>query len=135
MVLDPIPQSLPVHFFGSRPQPPTSRWLRLLGSFKLLVSFAKEPYKRDDILQKRRIILRSLRIVATPYESFYQLSLISLCYRMGCRSLSYVLCRFLSWVCDIGLCYQSPKSLIRQRGGGLGSSTIFKKFNEPYAPS
>jgi len=25
MVLDPILQSLPVHFFGSRPQPPTSR--------------------------------------------------------------------------------------------------------------
>jgi len=25
MVLDPIPQSLPVHIFGSRPQPPTSR--------------------------------------------------------------------------------------------------------------
>jgi len=24
MVLDPIPQSLPVHIFGSRPQPPTS---------------------------------------------------------------------------------------------------------------
>ena len=24
MVLAPIPQSLPVHFFGSRPQPPTS---------------------------------------------------------------------------------------------------------------
>jgi len=24
MVLDPIPRSLPVHFFGSRPQPPTS---------------------------------------------------------------------------------------------------------------
>jgi len=24
MVLDPVPQSLPVHFFGSRPQPPTS---------------------------------------------------------------------------------------------------------------
>jgi len=24
MVLDPIPQSLPVHFFGSRPQPPTA---------------------------------------------------------------------------------------------------------------
>ena len=24
MVLDPIPQSFPVHFFGSRPQPPTS---------------------------------------------------------------------------------------------------------------
>ena len=31
------------------------------------VSFAKEPYKRDNILQKRPIILRSLLIVATPW--------------------------------------------------------------------
>ena len=29
-------------------------------------SFAKEPYKRDYIVQKRRTILRSLLIVATP---------------------------------------------------------------------
>ena len=28
-------------------------WLPLVGSLKLLVSFSKEPYKRDDILQKR----------------------------------------------------------------------------------
>jgi len=42
-------------------------WLRLVGSFKLQVSFAKEPYTRDDILQKRPIILRSLLIEATPY--------------------------------------------------------------------
>ena len=28
-------------------------WLRLVGSLKLYVSFAKEPYKRDDILQNR----------------------------------------------------------------------------------
>jgi len=41
-------------------------WLRLVGSLKLQVSFAKEPYKRDDILQKRPMILRSLLIVATP---------------------------------------------------------------------
>ena len=27
-------------------------WLRLVGSLKLQVSFAKEPYKRDCILQK-----------------------------------------------------------------------------------
>ena len=44
-------------------------WLRSVGSLKLYVnlyvSFAKEPYKRDDILQKRPIILRSLLIVAT----------------------------------------------------------------------
>jgi len=42
-------------------------WLRLVGSLKLQVSLAKEPYKRDDILQKRPIILRSLLFVATPY--------------------------------------------------------------------
>ena len=44
-------------------------WLRLVGSFKLYVSFAKDPYKRDYILQKRPIILGSLLIVATPYDS------------------------------------------------------------------
>jgi len=37
-----------------------SRLLKIIGSF------AKEPYKTDDILQKRPIILRSLLIVATP---------------------------------------------------------------------
>ena len=42
-------------------------WLRLEGSSKLQVSFAKEPYKRDYIVQKRPIILGSLLIVATPY--------------------------------------------------------------------
>ena len=29
-------------------------WLRLVGSLKVKVSNAKELYKRDDILQKRR---------------------------------------------------------------------------------
>jgi len=42
-------------------------WLRLVGSLKLQVSFAKEPYKRDGILQKRPIILWSLLIIATAY--------------------------------------------------------------------
>jgi len=41
-------------------------WLQSVVSLKLQVSFAKEPYKRDYILQKRHIILRSLLIVATP---------------------------------------------------------------------
>jgi len=45
----------------------TMGWLRLVGSVKLQVSFAKDPYKRDDILQKRPMILRSLLIVANPY--------------------------------------------------------------------
>ena len=38
-------------------------WLRLVGSLKLKVSNAKEPYKRDDILQKTLIIWRRLLIV------------------------------------------------------------------------
>ena len=41
-------------------------WLRLVGPLKLQVSFAKEPYERDNFLQKRPVILRSLLIVATP---------------------------------------------------------------------
>ena len=40
-------------------------WLWLVGSIKLQVSFAKEPYKRDYILQKRPIVLRSLLTVAS----------------------------------------------------------------------
>ena len=43
--------------------------LRLVGSLKLQIFFVKVPYKRDDILQKRFIILRSLLIVATPYRA------------------------------------------------------------------
>ena len=34
---------------------------------KLQVSFAKEPYERGNILQKRPIILSILLTVATPY--------------------------------------------------------------------
>ena len=40
--------------------------LRYVGFLKLYVSLAKEPYKIDNILQKRPIIVRSLMIVATP---------------------------------------------------------------------
>jgi len=41
------------------------KWLRLVGSIKSQVSFAKEPYKRDDILQKRHNFMDPT--VATPY--------------------------------------------------------------------
>jgi len=41
-------------------------WLRLVGSLKLWDFFEKEPCERDDILQKRPIILWSLLLVATP---------------------------------------------------------------------
>jgi len=43
-------------------------WLWSVGSIKLQVSFAKEPYKRDDILQKRHKISSILLTVATPYS-------------------------------------------------------------------
>jgi len=46
----------------------TMGWLRLVGSLKLYDSFAKEAYKREDLLQKRDMILRSLLLVATPYR-------------------------------------------------------------------
>ena len=49
-------------------------WLRLVGSLKLQVSFAKEPYKRDYVLHKRPIILRRLLIVATPYYKWQYLT-------------------------------------------------------------
>jgi len=48
---------------------PPMGWLRLAGSLKLWVSFAKEPYKRYYILQKRPMIFRSLLIVAISYLS------------------------------------------------------------------
>ena len=58
MVLDPIPQSLPVHFFGSRPQPPTSppdlvTWARLSPSFFLflfLPVFARGTWVEDHLV-------------------------------------------------------------------------------------
>jgi len=46
-------------------------WLQLVGSLKLQVSFAKEPYKRDDVLHKKPMISRNLLIVATPYQHLY----------------------------------------------------------------
>jgi len=42
-------------------------WVRFVGSLEIYVSFAKEPYKRDDILRKRRTIWRGLDMVGTPY--------------------------------------------------------------------
>jgi len=47
---------------------PGMGWLQLVGSLKLKVSFAKEPYKRDDILQKRPMNFSILLTEATPYE-------------------------------------------------------------------
>ena len=95
------------------------RWLRLVGSFKLYVSFEKEPYKRDDILEKRPVILRSLLIVATPqslyigslyiyvvafvllYNLSFRISFI-FAYSKVTHSLCFYLCRRLAY--SLSLC-------------------------------
>jgi len=75
----------------------TMGWLWLVGSLKLYVSFAKDPYKRDNILQKKPIILRSLLIVATPYDrglldqTVYACTLLSLLFDMWERVYMYPL--------------------------------------------
>jgi len=56
-------------------------WLRLVGSVKLQVFFAKEPYKRDYILQKRLVIFRSLLIAATPYPDILSPVIFLVCSR------------------------------------------------------
>jgi len=51
-------------FCSSTPSPTIATtimgWLRLVGSFKLQVSFAKEPYKRDYILQNKCALILQL---------------------------------------------------------------------------
>ena len=74
-------------------------------SLKLYVSFAKEPYERDDILQKRRIISRSLLIVATPYMKVFVLC--------GCLIRDLFICRTKS--ADI-LCEIKNKIICGMKG-------------------
>jgi len=45
--------------------------LRLVGSFKLYVSFAEYSLFYRALLQKRPMFVRSLLIVATPYQCYY----------------------------------------------------------------
>jgi hypothetical protein len=80
-------------------------WLRLVGSLKLQVYFAKEPYQRDDILQKRPVILRSLLIVATPYALGKQQRKKSVCVRQRERAIRETMCvrvcvRVYVFVCE-----------------------------------
>ena len=79
----------------------TMGWLRLVGSLKSQVSFAKEPHKRDYILQKRPVILRSLQIVAAPYAYVHT----HICtYAYGVATISRLLkiiglfCRTVSFI-------------------------------------
>jgi len=61
----------------------TPRGIGCIGTY----SWEKEPCKRDDILQKRSIILRSLLIVATPYNHNCTRSVTQLCTWIPCFSI------------------------------------------------
>ena len=76
-------------------------WLRLVGSIKLQVSFAKEPYKKDDILQKRPMTLSILLTVATPYQNTHthdsyssSVSLTNSTYEQGKSRTLHMTCIF-----------------------------------------
>jgi len=59
---------------------------------KIIVSFAKESYKREYILQKKPIILRSLLIVATPYTYTWFIHVIPIVMLLEFVCVSYVCC-------------------------------------------
>jgi len=63
MVLDPIPQSLPVHFFGSRPQLPTSP-LRAIRCVR-----GEESNQNIEI--KQGYIYRSAKETVYAYEDIH----------------------------------------------------------------
>ena len=74
-----IPISFEYQVFPiSRRKPPIfvraiiMRWLRFVGSLKTQVSFAKEPYKRDYILQKRHVFVGSLLNHSHPIALYLQ---------------------------------------------------------------
>jgi len=97
-------------------------WLRFVDSLAWYVSCAKEPYKRDDILQKRPLILSSLLIVATPYvlsSSLMSLRYIYITQTQTCTPTHihvymcvYVYPRVAVCVCILVWIYVASKCLI-----------------------
>ena len=74
----------------------------------------------------RRDHLESRIVVATPYDDArLESERVMSHFRMS-RFTCCISTRDERWGAGVEYHY---------RGGGLGSSTIFKKFNEPYAPS
>ena len=97
-------------------------WLRLVGSSKLKVSFAKYSLFYRAPLQKRPWILRSLGIVATPYQSAvrpkrnqhsiscYHSSVINVCcHNVICTPQTYIV---VIWYVLMTLYKQTPQKNI-----------------------
>ena len=87
MVLDPIPPSLPVHFFGSRPQPPTSlpQWSP---------AFERSPYTQPPALSSRHTLSLSLSLSVS-------LSLLFAC--VFCVCTCACMCIYCVWL-SVCLC-------------------------------
>jgi len=102
-------------------------WLWLVGSIKLQVSFAKETYKRDDILQKRPIILSILLTVATPYW-------LPVCIRGGVAVYFHVDC-FVVRVCFSKFVCESCGKILCARIAFWIQKQLYISFKEPYIPS
>ena len=99
MVLDPIPQSLPVHFFGSRPQPPTSLSCISLAYATSLLHLSGEckeslAYMLKRLLQiaKSPMCIPCISLASEARDSLSQrVSRVSL-QRVSCVSLQRVPC-------------------------------------------
>jgi len=74
----------------------TMGWLRLVGSFKLQVSFAEYSLFYRAFLQKWPIILRSLLIVATPQQVHHSVCKIYICVRYLYQFAYFILSRIYS---------------------------------------
>jgi len=68
--------------------------LRLVGSFKLQVSFAKEPYRRDKILQQRPFIFHTWthQYVMTYLRRVYEDVILNACAHTCWRPCLWVAC-------------------------------------------
>jgi len=101
-------------------------WLWLVGSIEVQVSFAKEPYKRDNILQKRRIIWSILLTVATPYHMFHDdLDVCATTNSHVSWLITRRICHVTFWVIWHILCHKRPI-------GCLESHVIFRKRATDY---
>ena len=67
-------------------------WLRLVGSLKLQVSFSEYRLFYRALLQKRRVILRSLLMVATPYRAHRTFSYIMILTSLFCHTMCVRAC-------------------------------------------
>ena len=98
MVLDPIPQPLPVHFFGSRPQPPTSApHAQVQESMQMAHSHTHSLLLPPSYYLSLQLCTSTIEIVMTRSPPFFSfppspfLSLLQMCRRNGvcaCLTLS-----------------------------------------------